>query len=161
VDAAVVVAGVVVAVEAEDSSGCCCLPGNLEKADRFRTYLRWVGYNVEFFYRFHYRVMVEKEYTAVRSSIIPYLNAEPYWDSSYSDMNRIRLIGGATVACGPHLAYEANLTYQYDSHYTKTNLYAINVILHMNFETARAVTNAENYEQPPDNQPGENTFIVK
>lgn len=132
------------------------LKGEVLLSQRFRTDLRWVGNDADFSYRFRYRMMVEKEYTAGRSSIIPYVNAEPYWDSRYSTVNRIRLIGGATVAWGPRLAYEANITYQYDSHYDTANLYAFNIILHVYFETARSKNKAESYEQPVFEQPYKN-----
>ncbi len=132
------------------------LKGEILLSQRFRTDLRWVGNDATFSYRFRYRIMVEKEYTAGRSSIIPYVNAEPYWDSRYSTVNRIRLIGGATVAWGPRLAYEANITYQYDSHYDTTNLYAFNIILHVYFETARAKTKTESSEQPVYDPPVKN-----
>jgi hypothetical protein len=35
-------------------------------------------------------------------------------------------------------ALEANITYQHDSKSSVTNLYALNIILHVSFETARA-----------------------
>jgi len=38
----------------------------------------------------------------------------------------------------PRFAYEANVTYQYDTHYDSDNLYACNVILHVFFETKKA-----------------------
>ena len=114
------------------------LKGQVLLSQRIRIDTRWVGEDPTFSYRFRYRVMVEKEYTAGRSSIIPYVNVEPYWDSRYSTFNRVRVIGGATVAWGPRFAYEGNITYQYDSHYDTANLYALNLILHVFFETKRS-----------------------
>jgi hypothetical protein len=110
-------------------------------SNRFRTDLRWVGQDPVFSYRFRYRVMIEKEYLTGRRSIVPYVNAEPYWDSRYSTINRIRLIGGATAAWGSRFAYEGNLTYQYDSHYNTENLYALNIIVHVFFETKHSKNN--------------------
>ena len=66
--------------------------------------------------------MVEKEFTAGRASIVPYVNAEPYWDSRYSTFNRVRVIGGATVTRGKRVAYEQNITYQHDTHYDTKNI---------------------------------------
>jgi hypothetical protein len=105
---------------------------------RLRTDLRWLGDSQEFSYRLRYRLMLEKEYTAGRASIVPYVNVEPYYDSRYETVNRVRLIGGGTVAWSPHFAIEANITYQYDSKSSVTNLYALNLILHLFFETAGA-----------------------
>lgn len=101
---------------------------------RFRSDLRWVGNSSDISYRFRYRMMIEKEYKAGKRSIVPYVNAEPFWDSRYSTVNRIRLIGGATVASGQLLALEGNFTYQYDSKSSVENVYAMNIILHLFFE---------------------------
>jgi hypothetical protein len=107
-------------------------------SQRIRTDFRWVGQDPQFSYRIRYRVMVEKEFTSGHCSFVPYINAEPYWDSRYSTINRIRLIGGTTISWGPRFAVEANLTYQYDDHYDTRNLYAINMILHLFFESTRS-----------------------
>jgi hypothetical protein len=110
------------------------LKGNILLSHRIRNDFRWLGQDSKFSYRFRYRIMLEKEVKAGKTSIVPYVNAEPYWDSRYSEFNRVRAIGGATVSWGPRLAYEGNMTYQYDSHYDTTNLWALNIILHVFFE---------------------------
>lgn len=110
------------------------LKGDVLFSSRFRTDFRWVGQEPAFSYRFRVRWMIEKEYKAGRGSIVPYLNAEPFWDSRYLAFNRVRVIGGATAAWGKRFAYEANLTYQYDEQYNTANLYALNIILHVFFE---------------------------
>ena len=103
-------------------------------SQRFRTDFRWVGQDPEFSYRLRYRAMVEKEFTDGNFSIIPYLSAELFWDSRYSAITRVRVIGGSTLTWGPTLAFEGNITYQYDSYYYAQNLYALNLILHVFFE---------------------------
>ena len=103
-------------------------------SQRFRTDFRWVGQDPEFSYRLRYRAMVEKEFTDENFSIIPYLSAELFWDSRYSAITRVRVIGGSTLALGSTLAFEGNITYQYDSYYYAQNLYALNLILHLFFE---------------------------
>ena len=112
--------------------------GGILLSGRLRTDLRWLGDNHEFSTRLRYRLMLEKEYGVGRTSIVPYVSVEPYYDSRYSIVNRIRLIGGATVLWSPRFALETNITYQHDSKSSVTNLYALNVILHVFFETARA-----------------------
>jgi len=101
---------------------------------RMRTDFRWVGQAPEFSYRVRYRAMVEREFASGSSSLVPYVNVEVYWDSRYLTFNRVRLIGGATVVWGPRFAYEGNITYQHDAEYATTNLYAVNIILHVFFE---------------------------
>jgi len=113
------------------------LKGNALFSTRFRTDLRWVGEDAVFSYRFRVRWMIEKEFKAGRGSIVPYLNAEPFWDSRYSTFTRVRIISGATASWGKRFAYEGNLTYQYDEQYNTANLYAVNIILHMFFETKK------------------------
>jgi len=103
-------------------------------SNRLRTDLRWLGDAPEFSYRLRYRLMLEKEIAAWGTSIVPYVNAEPYYDSRYEIVNRVRLIGGATVAWSPRFALEGDITYQHDTRSSVTNLYALNVILHVYFE---------------------------
>ncbi|MEI8048175.1 MAG: DUF2490 domain-containing protein [Bacteroidota bacterium] len=103
---------------------------------RLRSELRWLGKDNQFSYRIRYRVMIEKEVKRGNASFVPYVNAEPYWDSRYTAFTRIRLIGGTTITWRPRFALEGNLTYQYDEYYDteNENLYALNVILHIYFE---------------------------
>jgi hypothetical protein len=110
---------------------------NILLSHRLRPELRWLGENNEFSYRIRYRVMIEKEFKRGNASFVPYVNAEPYWDSRYSAFSRIRLIGGTTVTWRPRFALEGNLTYQYDEHYDTNNLFALNVILHVYFEAKK------------------------
>jgi hypothetical protein len=114
------------------------LKGRFLFSHRLRSDLRWLGDDPEFSNRWRYRLMLEKEFVAGRSSIVPYVNVEPYYDSRYETVNRIRLIGGATMAWSSRFALEGNITYQYDSRSSVTDLYALNVILHVFFETGRA-----------------------
>ena len=112
--------------------------GGILLTGRLRSDLRWLGDNHEFSTRWRYRLMLEKEFKLGRSSIIPYVSVEPYYDSRYEIVNRVRLIGGATVVWSPRFALETNITYQHDSKSSVTKLWALNVILHVYFETARA-----------------------
>lgn len=98
------------------------LKGNFLLTHRFRTDFRWLGDENKFSYRFRYRLMLEKEFKTDKSSIVPYVSAEPFWDSRYSTFSRIRAIIGTTTNWGPRFAYETNITYQYDEHYTTNNL---------------------------------------
>lgn len=110
------------------------LKRNILLSHRFRIDTRWLGQESNFSYRFRYRIMLEKEFKAEKSSIIPYLNIEPYWDSRYSKVTRARMVCGATVSRGSHFALESNLTYQHDQTYSTENLYALNIILHVFLE---------------------------
>lgn len=89
----------------------------------------------DYSYRFRYRAMVEKEFLSGKTSIIPFISVEPFYDSRYNTINRVRAIGGTTVSWKQRFALEGNLTYQYDSKPTSKNLLAFNAILHLYFET--------------------------
>ena len=55
------------------------LPGGVLLSHRLRSDLRWMGEgDAEFSTRWRYRLMAEKEFTAGRGSIVPYVNVEPY-----------------------------------------------------------------------------------
>ena len=87
--------------------------------------------------RWRYRLMIEKEIAKGRTSIGPYVNTEPYCDSRYDTVNRVRLIPGASVSWSPRYAIEGNVTWQHDTRSSVTNLVALNVILHVYFERRR------------------------
>jgi hypothetical protein len=82
--------------------------------------------------------MIEKELVFGNTSLVPYVNFEPYYDFRYSTVNRFRLIGGASVSLIGLLALEGNLTYQHDTRSSVTELYALNLILHVFFELPNA-----------------------
>lgn len=114
------------------------LKGNALLSLRLRTELRWIGDDYALSTRIRYRMMLEKEWILNKVSLVPYFNVEPYYDSRYETINRTRLIGGTSVGWNPHYAIETNITYQYDSKSSVTHLWALNVILHVYFETKRA-----------------------
>jgi hypothetical protein len=114
------------------------LPRGVLWSHRLRSDLRWLGDgDADFSTRWRYRLMVEKEFVAGRWSIVPYVNAEPYYDSRYDTVNRLRVATGASVSWSPRLAVESNVTYQHDSHASTKELYALNVILHVFFDRSR------------------------
>ena len=76
-------------------------------------------------------MMIEREFVSGKVSLVPYVNGEAYYDSRYTKISRVRLIGGTTVSLGGPLALEANITYQNDVHYTTPHLFAFNAILHV------------------------------
>lgn len=110
------------------------IKGEVLLSQRFRMDNRWLGEDNNFSYRFRYRLMVEKEYKYRNHSIVPYLNAEPYWDSRYAKITKIRAIGGVTTSWNSKYFIEGNITYQYDENYVTQNLFALNIILHIFLE---------------------------
>jgi Protein of unknown function (DUF2490) len=114
------------------------LPRGVMWSHRLRSELRWLGSgDAEFSTRWRYRLMVEKELIAGRASFVPYVSVEPYYDSRYETVNRLRLIGGTSVVWSPRTAIETNVTYQHDSRSSTKELLALNVILHVFFDMSR------------------------
>jgi hypothetical protein len=103
-------------------------------SQRLRPELRWLDEDHKFSYRFRYRLMFEMDLVSGRCSMVPYINVEPYWDSRYSNFSRVRLIGGTSLSWGPRFAWEGNITYQHDDHYDTSNLFALNLIMHVYFQ---------------------------
>jgi hypothetical protein len=113
------------------------IKGGFLVSHRLRADLRWLGDDAEFSNRWRYRLQVEKEFTAGSVSFVPYVYVEPYYDSRYETWNRVRVIAGTSVARAKRFALECNGTYQYDSHSSNKEVLALNVILHVFFDTSR------------------------
>jgi len=106
-------------------------------SQRVRFDNRWLGEDPIYSYRFRYRAMFEREFLKGKTSVIPYISAEPFWDSRYDKLNRVRIIGGSTVSWKQRFALEGNLTYQHFSKSSSPNIIALNAILHLYFQSAK------------------------
>lgn len=114
------------------------LKGGFLLSHRLRSDLRWLGKDShEFSNRWRYRLMLEREVTAGRASFVPYVSVEPYCDSRYDTVNRIRAIMGSSVGWSPRAALEGNVTYQHDTRSSTKEVLALNVILHVFFDASR------------------------
>lgn len=111
-------------------------------SQRIRMDNRWLGQDPKFSYRFRYRAMLEREFLSGKTSTIPFISAEPFWDSRYDLFNRVRVIAGTTISWKSRFALEGNITYQYDSKSSSPNVLAFNAILHLYFETTKVRENA-------------------
>lgn len=111
--------------------------GRMLVSHRFRTDYRWMGSENDFSARLRYRLMFEREFTYKKISLVPYLNAEAYFDTRYTEINRYRFIGGTSVSWSSLFALEGNFTFQRDSRASVENLYALNVILHIYIKTSK------------------------
>lgn len=110
------------------------LKGRYLLSHRLRGELRWIGEDAPPSARIRYRFMAEKEILIGTISVVPYFNVEPYYDSRYRTVNRVRYITGGTVAWYNRFALEGNFTYQHDTRSSVTDLYAFNLILHVYFK---------------------------
>lgn len=117
------------------------LNGGFLLTSRFRSDFRWLGEDNEFSNRLRFRLMMEKDFNTKNVSFVPFCNVEANYDSRYSTINRFRMIGGSSVSWSSRYALEGNLTYQHDTRSSVTNLYALNIILHLYFATDKANKN--------------------
>lgn len=108
-------------------------------SQRLRFDNRWLGDDAEYSYRLRYRAMFEREFYSGKTSVIPFVSIEPFWDSRYEKLNRLRIIGGSTVSWKPRYAFEGNITYQYFSNSSFTNTLAFSAIMHLYFENAKSI----------------------
>ena len=114
------------------------LKGGFLLSHRLRADLRRLGRDShEFSNRWRYRLMLEKEFTAGRASLVPYVNVEAYYDSRFDTVNRFRLVVGDSLAVWRRTALETDVTYQYDSHSSTKEILALNVIVHVFFDASR------------------------
>ncbi len=79
-------------------------------SNRIRFENRWVGKDPTFSYRFRYRAMIEKVFLKNNTSLIPYISVEPFWNSRYDSINRVRIIGGTKVSWIHRFSFEGNIT---------------------------------------------------
>ena len=112
------------------------LKHNILFSQRLRMDNRWLGDDPVYSYRFRYRILFEREFFTGKKSVIPFVSAEPYWDSRDQKINRLKVVGGATLSWKPRFAFEGNITYQYFTNSSTNNILAFNAILHLYFETA-------------------------
>lgn len=109
---------------------------------RLRMDNRWLGHDTDYSCRLRYRALFEREFLSGKTSVVPYFSAEPFWDSRYNQVNRVRLVGGSTVSWKSRFALEGNVTWQYDSKSSSSNVLAFSAILHLYFETAKVRDNS-------------------
>ena len=114
------------------------IKGGLLMQQRLRNDVRWLGDTADVSTRWRYRIHAETEATKGRASIVSYVNSEAYYDSRYDTVNRIRVVPGTSMSWSPRWAVETNLTYQYDRKSSTRHLLALNVVLHVFFESRRA-----------------------
>jgi len=106
-------------------------------SQRIRVDNRWMGSKETYSCRIRYRAMFEREFLSGKTSVIPYINVEPYWDSRFKKINRTRIVAGSAVSWKPRFALEGDMTYQHDLKSETPNLLALNIILHLYFESAK------------------------
>jgi hypothetical protein len=89
------------------------LPGAVWMVGRARVDLR--DRNDAFSTRYRYRMQVERETLLFRAATVPYVNAEPFYDSRYDAVVRWRFEAGIEIALSDHWRLEPHYLRQEDS----------------------------------------------
>jgi hypothetical protein len=88
------------------------LPANVWLEARVRTDLRWIGGDYSTRYRF--RVEATREFTVLNHTVVPYFNAEWFYDTRYDGWARVLYQVGPEITVNEHFRYEIYLARQVD-----------------------------------------------
>jgi hypothetical protein len=103
------------------------LAGGLEYVGRFRWDARDVN-DVDS-NRYRLRLQVEKVFTHEGRALVPYVNAEAFYDTRYDAWTRERYQLGVEIVLDPRWRLEPALTYQSDSRSTPERINALGLTL--------------------------------
>jgi hypothetical protein len=102
------------------------VPGEIWLESRVRADLRWIG--GEYSTRPRLRLEATREFTVRKRPVVPYLNAEAFYDSRYSGWSRALYMAGAEVTVSDHFRYEVYLAHQVDYLPERSSLGAFGVL---------------------------------
>jgi len=103
------------------------LAGGLEYVSRFRWDARDVN-DVDS-NRYRLRLQIEKSLSYKGRSLVPYVNAEAFYDTRYDAWTRERYQAGMEIQLNPNWRIEPSLAYQSDSRSTPDRINALGLVL--------------------------------
>jgi hypothetical protein len=104
------------------------LPADILVELRGRLELRWI--DGDFSVRNRLRLWLEREFHIGRVTLVPYGSAEPFWDSRYDAITRVRYQLGTVVPISERVAPEVNYTRDRDDVEGVVSItHALNVIV--------------------------------
>jgi hypothetical protein len=106
--------------------GRVALPGAIGMESRVRADLRWIGGDYSNRYRF--RVEVNREYTVIDHTVVPYFNVECFYDTRYDGWARTLYQAGSEVTLNDHFRLEIYLAHQADRLPNSSSLNAAGVV---------------------------------
>jgi hypothetical protein len=80
------------------------LPAEVWLETRMRADLRWIGGDPS--QRYRARIEATREFSVLEHIVVPYANAEAFYDTRYSAWTRSLYNAGVEVTLGPHFRYE-------------------------------------------------------
>jgi hypothetical protein len=88
------------------------LPEGVWLEARARTDLRWIG--GDYSTRYRGRLEATREFTVLDHTVVPYLNAEAFYDTRYAGWSRALYQAGSEVTIDKHFRFELNVSRQVD-----------------------------------------------
>jgi Protein of unknown function (DUF2490) len=102
------------------------LPAEVWLESRARADLRWM--RGDYSTRYRLRLEVNREFTVLEHAVLPYFNAEAFYDTRYDGWARALYQGGAEVTVDKHFRYEIFLASQIDRLPARVNVGALGVV---------------------------------
>ena len=102
------------------------LPAEVWLEARARADLRWM--RGDYSTRYRLRLEVNREFTVLEHAVLPYFNAEAFYDTRFDGWARALYQGGAEVTVNKHFRYEIFLASQIDRLPTRARVGALGVV---------------------------------
>ena len=102
------------------------LPAEVWLEARARADLRWM--QGDYSTRYRLRLEVNREFTVLEHSVVPYFNAEAFYDTRFDGWARALYQGGAEVTVNKHFRYEIFLASQVDRLPTRASVGALGLV---------------------------------
>ena len=103
------------------------LPGSVWLESRARVDLRWIG--ADYSTRYRWRMEATREFAVHDHSLVPYLNAEWFYDTRYDGWARALYQAGFEFTVSRHYRFELNLSQQTDNLPETSRLNAFSVVV--------------------------------
>lgn len=107
------------------------LPAEVWVEGRVRADLRWIG--GDYSKRYRIRLEVSREWTVAEHAVLPYFNAEAFYDTRYDAWARALYQGGIEVTVNKGLRYEIVLARQLDRSPAPASLNALSLVAKLYF----------------------------
>jgi hypothetical protein len=102
------------------------LPAEVWLEARARADLRWM--QGDYSTRYRLRLEVNREFTVLEHAVLPYFNAEAFYDTRFDGWARALYQGGAEVTVNKHFRYEIFLASQIDRLPVRVSVGALGVV---------------------------------
>jgi hypothetical protein len=103
------------------------LPADVWLESRVRADLRWIG--GDYSTRYRGRLEATREFTVFDHSVVPYLNAEAFYDTRYDGWSRALYQAGTEVTVSKGFRFEVNVSRQVDHLPEHSALNAVSLVL--------------------------------